>query len=36
VDADPLAGGSSADDLRAMRVAATLLGGRFTHDTLGG
>ncbi|MFD2341687.1 amidohydrolase family protein [Clavibacter tessellarius] len=36
VDADPLADATTADDLRAMRVSATLLGGRFTHDTLGG
>lgn len=32
LDRDPLA--SSADDLRTMPVAATLLAGRFTHDTL--
>ncbi|MWJ20512.1 amidohydrolase, partial [Clavibacter michiganensis subsp. michiganensis] len=36
VERDPLAASTSADDLRAMRVSATLLGGRFTHDTLGG
>ncbi|MFT2705861.1 amidohydrolase [Clavibacter zhangzhiyongii] len=36
VDADPLADATTPDGLRAMRVAATLLGGRFTHDTLGG
>ncbi|QIS42341.1 amidohydrolase [Clavibacter capsici] len=36
VDADPLADATTPDDLRAMRVSATLLGGRFTHDTLGG
>ncbi|WP_431221087.1 amidohydrolase [Leifsonia xyli] len=32
LDRDPLA--SSPDDLRAMPVAATLVGGRFTHDAL--
>ncbi|SFR76407.1 hypothetical protein SAMN05428970_2062 [Agromyces sp. CF514] len=33
VDLDPLA--CTTDELRVMPVAATLLGGRFTHDTLG-
>ncbi len=33
LDADPLA--ASADELRAMPVAATLLAGRLTHDALG-
>ncbi len=32
LDRDPLA--ASPDELRAMPVAATLLGGRFTHDAL--
>jgi hypothetical protein len=33
VERDPLV--ASADELRGMPVAATLLAGRFTHDALG-
>ncbi|MET4704098.1 amidohydrolase family protein [Frigoribacterium sp. UYMn621] len=34
VDTDPLT--ASGDELRTMPVSATLIAGRFTHDTLGG